>query len=215
MDNHYSEQNHNQKSVPLLIVMAFLVLLIFLSIFYLLTNKPKINQTFQDNQNNQTATEKQKKQAISPTPISKIFSSKKLFKLALPSTQNTFSLNNQIEIEVYADSEGKNISGYDLIISYDPQGLEFVKSESNLVDFSLYSFKKDSYLSLTATKNLNSNAQTIFASNKIASLTFKPKKPGIYQISLLKNYGKEKTQMVDNQTNIYFPSLNKIKIEVI
>ncbi len=210
MDN-ISEQNHNQKFSPLLVGVVFLLLLISIFVFYLLANKPKISQISKDNQ---TANEKQKEEVISPTPISQISSSKKFFKLTLPSTKNTFSFNDHVNIEIYADSEGKNISGYDLIISYDPQGLELVSADSNLVNFSLYSFKKDNYLTLMATKKLNSNTQTVFTSTKIVTLNFKPKKLGKYQISLLENYGKEKTQMVDDQTNIYYPSINKLEIEI-
>lgn len=149
----------------------------------------------------------------SPTP-SPIPSSKKFFKLKLATSKKIFSLNDQINVEVYADSEGKNISGFDLLISYNPQELEFVNASSESNDFSLYSFKKENYITLTGTKKINSDRPTVFSSTKIANLIFKPKKLGRYQISLLENYRKEKTQMVDDQTNVYSPSLNQLEIEI-
>lgn len=197
------QQNIKQKSPFLLIGGIIIISLVLIFTIFLL--KKFQNKSLMINQ--------QKNIFPSPTQF-EIPSSKKFFKLSLPPLQKVFSLNDQINIDIYADSEGKNISGYDLIISYDPQGLEFVSAQSTLNDFSLYSFKKEGRLSLTGTKKLNSNNQTIFASTKIAILNFKPKKRGTHTVSLLSNLGKEKTQMVDEETKIYYPSLNQIKLEV-
>lgn len=199
-----NQQNFKKNYLLVLIIICSFIFLLFLGILILSKNNLK----------KELSTTNQSEIVTSYPRISPSQEAKKFLKLTLSSLQKTFSLNDQINIEVYADSEGKNITGYDLVISYDPQVLKFINANSTLDDFSLYSFKKTGYVALTASKKLSSNNQTIFSSTRIANLSFKAIKSGKHTILLEKNLGKEQTQMIDDQTNIYIPSLNQLEIEV-
>ncbi|KKS44945.1 MAG: hypothetical protein UV09_C0052G0003 [Candidatus Gottesmanbacteria bacterium GW2011_GWA2_42_18] len=120
----------------------------------------------------------------------------------------------ELSIDLIADSNEKNIVGYDLVLSYDPSSFDFVKATSDLVDFKIYSYKKDSYLSLLATKILQSQTTSVFAQTKIASLVFKPLKAGKFIFSLKSLIGKDRTDLVTDKTEVLNPKLNELEIEV-
>jgi len=120
----------------------------------------------------------------------------------------------EVNIDLIADSNQKNIVGYDLVLSYDPLAFDFVKATSNLPNFKIYSYKKDSYLSFLATKNLQSQTSAVFTQTKIASLSFKPLKAGRYSFTLKPLMGQDKTDLVTDKTEVLNPKLNKLEVEV-
>lgn len=120
----------------------------------------------------------------------------------------------ELNIDLIADSNEKNIVGYDVVLSYDLSSFDFVKATSNLPNFKIYSYKKDSYLSLLATKNLQSQTSAVFTRTKIANLSFKPLKSGRYSFSLKPLMGRDKTDLVTDKTEVLNPKLNKLEIEV-
>lgn len=122
--------------------------------------------------------------------------------------------NSEIQINLFADSNEKNIAGYDLALSYDPSSFDFVKAESNLADFKIYTYKRDGYLSFLATKSLQSQTSAVFIQTKIASLSFKPIKAGKFNFSLKSLIGKDKTDLVTDKTEVLNPQLNNLEIEV-
>src|SRR5450830_1698580 len=52
--------------------------------------------------------------------------------LSLKLASDTATKNSEIQIDLFADSNEKNIVGYDLVLSYDPLAFDFVKATSNL-----------------------------------------------------------------------------------
>lgn len=124
------------------------------------------------------------------------------------------SAGNNLVIDLMADSNGKNITGYDLALSYDPLAFEFVNAESSLTDFKIYTYKRDNYLSFLATKSPQNQTSAVFIQTKIASLVFKPIKVGKFIFSLKSLIGKDKTDLVTDKTEILIPTLNQITINV-
>ena len=120
----------------------------------------------------------------------------------------------ELNIDLIADSNEKNIAGYDLVLSYDPSAFNFVKATSDLADFKIYSYKRDSYLSLLATRSPQSQTSAVFTQTKIASLVFKPLKAGKYSFSLKPLIGQDKTDLVTDKTEVFNPKLNELEIEV-
>jgi len=126
----------------------------------------------------------------------------------------SLSGDKELKIDLVADSNEKNIVGYDLVLSYDPLAFDFVKATSNLADFKIYSYKRDGYLSFLATKTLQSQTSSVFTQTKIASLSFRPMKAGKYSFSLKPLIGKDKTNLVTDKTEVLNPKLNELEIEV-
>ena len=109
---------------------------------------------------------------------------------------------------------GKISPGYDLVLAYDPMAFEFVGATSSLVDFKIYSYKRDGYLSFLATKTLQNQASSVFAQTKIADLVFKPIKSGRFNFSLKSVMSNDKTDLVTDKTEVISPKLNELEIEV-
>ncbi len=134
--------------------------------------------------------------------------------LKIENEEISLSTDKELKIDLIADSNEKNIIGYDLVLSYDPLAFDFVKATSNLADFKIYSYKRDNYLSFLATKTLQSQTPSVFTKTKIASLVFKPIKAGKFAFSLKPLMGKDKTDLVTDKTEVLNPKLNELEIEV-
>ena len=87
--------------------------------------------------------------------------------MTLSSDETSFSKNSQVKLSVSADSAGKNIVGYDLLISYDPLALNFVGVASNLANFKIYSYQRKNYIALTSLKTVSDNTPTVFSNTKL------------------------------------------------
>lgn len=134
--------------------------------------------------------------------------------LKLENEEISLSTDKELEINLVADSNEKNIVGYDLVLSYDPSSFDFVGATSNLADFKIYSYKRDGYLSFLAAKTLQSQTSSVFTQTKIASLVFRPVKTGKFTFSLKPLIGKDKTNLVTDKTEVINPKLNELEIEV-
>jgi len=135
-------------------------------------------------------------------------------RLVLKTNESEFSLNQPVIVNLLADSNKKNIVGYDLVIFYDKTGFDFISATSLLPDFQLYSYKKDSYVTFTAIQQAASTVKRVFKETPVASFTFQPKKAGSFIISLRNSYGKEKTDLVTDMTETIYPSLADLTLTV-
>jgi len=113
-----------------------------------------------------------------------------------------------------ADSNGKAVVGYDLILQYDPAALEITSATSLLPDFTVYPIKSADHYSVTATKKITSEDPSIFNQAGVLNLIVTPKKSGSQSLRLVSNLGNEKTQMVDETTKVIYPAVSEITLEV-
>jgi len=126
----------------------------------------------------------------------------------------SLSGDKELIIDLVADSNEKNIVGYDLVLSYDPLAFNFIKATTDLVDFKIYSYRRDNYLSFLAAKSPQSQTLSVFTQTKIASLVFRPLKAGKYSFSLKPLIGKDKTDLVTDKTEVLNPVVNNIIITI-
>lgn len=138
--------------------------------------------------------------------------------LSLVPQKKEVMLAESVNIDLKAQSEGKNIVGYDIVLFYDPLSFEFVEAKSTIPDFKIYSYNRGTYLLLTSVKSLSSQAPTVFGSETdgqtIATLNFKPKKSGKFNFSLRQSTGSDVTDLVTDETEVLSPSLIDTSIEV-
>lgn len=132
-------------------------------------------------------------------------------------TENNFPINpNQnFSLILKADIPSEDIVGFDVVFSYDDQRLEFISANSLLNSFTLIPVKKENYLRLTMAKKPQENQPTLFTQTAVIRLTFKAKKEGMSTIKILPQVDKEKTQFINNKTEIIYPLTDEIKIEVL
>jgi len=197
------ENNQSNKKIFIYLLIMFFAFFIGTSIFLILNNKP------------QPPSEKETATAPTVIPPAEVKSTKGALSLILDQEDKTsFPKDKEITINLEADSMEKNISGYDVVISYDPLAFEFVKATSLLTDFNIYSYKKESYLAFVGTKTLQSQAPSVFDKTKIMSLIFRPLKAGQFDFVLKPVINKDNTNFITDETETLNPALNELKVEI-
>jgi len=122
--------------------------------------------------------------------------------------------NNPLNLDLVADSDGENVTAFDVVISYDPVSFDFVKADSSNLNFKVYSYKKDNRLTLTVIKTGQNNIETIFKGEEIIKLVYQPKVKGNFSFKVLPSFEKETTKFINEKTEIIYPGVNEIKITV-
>src|SRR3989338_7238973 len=148
------ENNQGKNKIFVYLLVIFFAAFVGTSIFLVLNNKKPLSE----------------KEAITTTitvPTVKPTQGSLNLKL-FGKEEISLSTDKELKIDLVADSNEKNIVGYDLVLSYDPLAFDFVKATSNLADFNIFSYKRDNYLSFLATKSLQSQTSAVFAQTKIA-----------------------------------------------
>ena len=123
-------------------------------------------------------------------------------------------LNNPVDLNLMADSNGENVTAFDSVISYDPTSFDFIRADSIDPNFKVYSYKKDKLLILTVIKTGQNNVKTIFKGEALVKLAFQPKVKGNFTFSVMSSSGKETTKFVNEKTEIIDPSVNEIKVAI-
>ncbi|MCL4374468.1 cohesin domain-containing protein [Patescibacteria group bacterium] len=150
------------------------------------------------------------------TPVAAITSPPKIgsMNLAVKGATKEATVGGNVILLLSATAVGYNIAGYDALVTYDPAAFSFVRAKSLLPTYTVFSFDRKNYLSLTATKNLNDRNKTAMNGTELVELTFKAKKVGHYQFGVAADEAKEKTKLVDEMTNILYPAVNQLTVTV-
>lgn len=202
MDN---TQGNNKIYIYLLIV--FFAVFVGTGIFLMVSNKkisPKQEAV-------STSTIKQEKMIIPTAAPTRGFIN---LQLANNLNINNFVKGDLINLELLGDSDGENITGFDVLINYDPLTFDFIKAESKLSAFKVYSFIKNNRLTLTVVKTSQDKTPTVFKGSSIVDLAFKSKKSGNFTFAILPLFGKESTKFVNDKTEVIYPATNEIKVTI-
>ena len=190
------------KPSPMVIVGGGLIL-VLLVVFFILMRKPGTNQKIENTQNNQQAVVSTAKPTIA-----------RFGRLDITAPAASMSIGQDVIITISGDSVGKEIVGYDGLVTYDKTALMLQSAKSIIKDFTIFKFDRSNHLSLTAVKNLNSKTPTILSKTPMAELIFKAVKPGTYSIEIQSDIDKESTKMVDEKTNVLYPNLSSVMVSV-
>lgn len=123
------------------------------------------------------------------------------------------SKSSPVTVQVQASSQGRQVVGYDVVVTYDKTGFNFVKAASLMDDFKIYSYDRPTYVSLSAIKSLQDSKVTTWNNQSLVELTFQPKKAGTYTFSLTP-IGKEASKLVDEKAQAIYPSTGQLQLEV-
>ena len=123
-------------------------------------------------------------------------------------------VGDMVEISLLADSGGKNIVGYDVVIYYDPLAFNFLRGLSKLSDYNIFTYKKGRYFTITGLKNLQSAPSPMTKANKLAALTFEATKAGKFEFELKQSNEKDKTDLITDKTEVLVPTLNQVMVDV-
>lgn len=109
-------------------------------------------------------------------------------------------VGQEFPVRVKANSFNDNVTGFDLVIDYDPTALQYVRQESALVGFELHEVQQSQPLAFTAVKDLATQDEKKFNYEPIMTLYFKPLKAGNAQVKILDELQRQKTQIINSDS---------------
>ena len=148
------------------------------------------------------------------TPPAQIVQALGSFSFDTSSEVASVDVDKAIDLEIMASSEEKSIVGYDIVVKFEEGAVDIVRASSLLSDFTLYPTKRSDHYIITGVKKLSSREPTILDDTPILRLTVMPKKSGALNVMIVERLGLEKTQMVDDKTNIFVPKIGEVTLEV-
>lgn len=155
-----------------LIVILIIILIGVIFVTYR-TGNSKTQTTVDSNTTSQETVE-------APIPAESKY--KGTFFMQIANDAREFSVGDQIEVEIFADSDGQNIVGYDLDLDIIG-GAKFTSAQSNLQDFDMHPTSREGGVYLTSLKDLVSDTPSTFADNQIATVILTATAPGTVTIS--------------------------------
>ena len=193
MENNVSKQK----------MFVFVVfVLVLMTVFLIIANQLKKNQVL--TQTNQTE--------VSPTVILAKTKDGKMELILKESAQPV--VGQPFSLILLADSNGKNITGFDTLIGYDKTALEFVNATALKEDFKVSSFENIVGKTIDGARKIQYNQPVVFNNTELAELNFKPLKVGVFSINVVDKTGKETTQMVDTDSKILYPGAFSFSVNV-
>lgn len=126
----------------------------------------------------------------------------------------SMKVGDMVELNLFADSNGKNIVGYDVVMYYDSLAFDFKKGLSSLADYNIFTYQKGHYFTITGLKKLQIAPSPMTKANKLVTLTFQATKAGKFEFLLKPSNDKDKTDLVTDKTEVLIPALNKVVVEV-
>lgn len=175
-----TQPNQNKTILTMVVFLAFLIV-IFIVIGLFSKKNPKLTETGNNLSPTQTITEKG----------SLILKTK--------DNKTSYSLNETITLVVYADSNQKPITGYDVVLNYD-QGLALYKGKTNLEErYQVFDQAKANKIFLTGVKNPIIKDLIVLTNTPIVELSFQPQKAGNINFNLDFQPGsKTDSNLIDN-----------------
>lgn len=188
-----------KKRSPLTVIIVLILLVVLGTVLYVSTQK---NTSAPIRPTRVTSTVP----TVTPRPV--------LGSMTISSSGGTrFSNSSPITVQIQASSEGRQIVGYDVVVTYDKTGFDFVKATSLMDDFKIYSYDRPTYVSLSAIKSLQDDKSTSWNNQSLVELTFQPKNTGAFTFSLTP-VGKEASKLVDEKAQAIYPSTGQLQLEV-
>lgn len=189
-----------KKRSPLLLVIMFILLLVIFGVITFFSTQRKTLSPIRPNKVSSTIP------TVTPRPI--------LGSMTISSSGGVrFPKSSPITLQIQASSQGRQVVGYGVVVTYDKSGFDFVKATSLMDNFKIYSYDRQTYVSLSAMKSLQDNTSTSWNNQSLSEITFQPKKTGTYIFSLTA-VGKEASKLVDEKVEVIYPSVGQLELEV-
>ena len=190
--------NLNNKKLRVVLLSIFIIFAVLLVVFNMRTRQEKKRPALTHS-------------AVTiPTPIVLAEGSILIQQVSSESAVNS----NAKQVQIVANSNQKSVVAYDVVIKYDRGAVEILSAVSLLPDFTVYPLGKSDHFVVTGAKKLDSTESIIFANTPILQLNIVPKKSGPITLNVVSTLGKEKSQLVDNKSNILSPEVGELKFQI-
>lgn len=167
------ENYHGRLFITALLSIIFVLVVVAIGISFFLMKKQANLETASTTTTNEVANNTEEQ--IPQNPY------KGTLFLHTPGDQTNFSVGETVEIDVYADSDGHDIVGYDLDLTL-PEGVEFVSATSILDTFTSYTSSKQGQEYITVVKALGATEPIVFQDEPVLTVTVRLTQPGVMQI---------------------------------
>jgi hypothetical protein len=201
-------ENTEKNNIFKYLLVVFFAAFVGTGLFLLISNKPK---TSKEKISTVRVDFPVENTAVIPT-VATTSSVSMALETNLPGNQ--MKVGDTIELNLLADSNGKNIVGYDVVMYYDSLAFDFLKGITMLPDYNIFTYKKGHYFTITGLKTLQSAPSPMTKANKLATLTFQSTKAGKFEFSLKQSNEKDKTDLVTDKTEVLIPTLNQLTVDV-
>ncbi len=140
----------------------------------------------------------------------------KLYSATLSALRNSFRVGEEVELEVFLTSGGEDVTGFDLVLKYPVEQLEFKAATSVEKDFtvSFFDAKEKGYVAITGVKSPSAKSEYVFKNTKIVVVKFLVKKPGKVFVELTPHFEREVSQIVNTSSQKFQLSGDKIDLTV-
>lgn len=119
-----------------------------------------------------------------------------------------------VSFAVIADSAGKDIVGFDIVLDYNPAQFELQNAAANAGGFKVSSSTKKGILAVSGYKLVGEKNPTVFANTQIATITLIPKQTGSFKISPVATMGNASSKMISVAKEISLPQLDSVNVVI-
>lgn len=197
--------DHSQQNDWVRVAVLFLLLLFigFGGLIYILNNNKHLMGDVSQKSTQAPVTE------ISPTIGVK-------GSMNIISTTPTSRLGRPTSVSVTGDSEGKDIVGFDILISYDSTILRIGQVTPLTSDFQISSYTKNAgIISITGTKSSTVQSESVLTNEELLSISFTPLKRGSADVTVRESINNESSKYIDMNFQQFTPRVNSVRLEIL
>jgi hypothetical protein len=136
--------------------------------------------------------------------------------LSLSAQTTQAKVGQSIGMKVVADSEGKDVAGFDILISYDSQFLKVNTVTSLNPNFQISSFtKRKGEISITGTKVSGPQSSAVLSTSNLVAISLSGVKAGQTNVDIKPTITNERTKFIDMNSQQYMPKLSSLQLTIL
>lgn len=125
------------------------------------------------------------------------------------------NINDTVEAMVVLNSHNIDITGFDVVVTYDPKVLKFLDIGSFFTKrIDLVYQDNNGVITISAVKKLSDKDQLIFNDDDVLVLRFQALEPAETTVSVAKSSEFGLTQFVDSQNKVFSPNVSGFSLKV-
>ncbi|QQG44208.1 MAG: hypothetical protein HYW86_05110 [Candidatus Roizmanbacteria bacterium] len=196
-------QTETKKPFPIVIIFPILLVILLIAVAFFIYKK------------NLVKNEGAVSTSIAPSVAPSIALVKGSLTLLPNPSKKPLVAGETIYLNVSADSSNSSITGYDVVVKYDPSVVSYVSQKNLLSDFQVFAQNDNGKLSLTGIKKISVTSTVTFQNTVISELTFKALKSGkaSFEIEFLPG-SKKDSNLIDDKNNDVLGTVNGVEITV-
>lgn len=205
------DQPNKQHSYRMIIITVIVILVAIGGV--IISQNENLQQTMKRTLTGQEEGETVTGQPIPLLEVSSIESRERAWIELIPAA-TSYSQSENVVLTVKGFSEGKDITGYDLLVTLDPEMFELVAVSTAIPGFTVFPFDNGEYVAITSIKDIGAEEPSILDNTDMLTIELKPKKKGTGIVSIALENDKEKTQLVDAEVQVVIPQIGSAQVEI-